>query len=82
MKVFVLILKIILAILILPAAIICGIGAFGLTVYLVEKIIFADREKVNEVNKRLESAIDVLNGDDNVDIDTKLEEIVKSEDNE
>lgn len=82
MKVFILILKIILAILILPAAIICGIGVFGLTVYLVEKIIFADREKVNEVNKRLESAIDVLNGDDNVDIDTKLEEIVKSEDNE
>ena len=82
MKVVVLILQILLALIVLPFAVICGVGAFGLTVYLIEKAIFADREKLKEVNNRLGLALQALKGEGIIDVDAELDKIVKTEDNE
>lgn len=82
MKVFVLILEIVFAIIVFPFAVLAGIGAMGLMIYLVEKAIFADREKIKEVNRRLELALQALKGEGIIDVDTELDKIIKSEDNE
>ena len=60
MKVIDLLQKSIFAIVMLPLAIVCGLGAMGLTIYLVEKAIFADPDKLKDVDNRLKEALRTL----------------------